>query len=83
MIYKGIVSAVNEDGKRVSVTHHSGDIVTAWLVVPSHLTGLLSVGTPVIYTAFDDNTGMILHREDGACATGSGDGGGGVEFTTD
>lgn len=71
MIYKGIVSAVNEDGKRVSVTHHSGDIVTAWLVVPFYLIGQLSVGTPVIYTTFDDNTGIIIHREDGAGYAGA------------
>lgn len=65
MIYKGIVSAVDPDGKRASVTPHSGDIVTAWLVVPFYLIGRLSVGTPVIYTVFDDNTGIIIHREDG------------------
>lgn len=64
MINKGIVSAVSPDGK-VSVTPHSGGIVTAWLVVPFYLIGQIPVGTPVIYTAFPDNTGIVIHREDG------------------
>lgn len=65
MIYKGIVSAINEFGDRVSVTPHSSGIVTFWLVVPFYLIGLLPVGTSVIYASFPDNTGIVLHREDG------------------
>lgn len=72
MIQKGVVSAVQTDGKMVSVTPYSGDIVTEWLVVPFHLIGLLQVGTAVIYTVFPDNTGIVLHREDGAGVAAGG-----------
>lgn len=66
MVRKGKVSSVVADGERVTVTRYTGETVTPELVVPYYLFGLLSVGDPVIYTLFEDNTGIILHKEDGA-----------------
>lgn len=65
MIKKGKVSAVLDGGKSVTVTPHSGGIVTAPLVVPFFLIGAVPVNTSVIYTVFDDNTGILLARSDG------------------
>lgn len=65
MIKKGNVSAVLDGGKRVTVTPVSGGIVTAPLVVPFFLIGALPVKTSVIYTVFDDNTGIVISRSDG------------------
>ena len=74
MIGKGKVSTISNDGKTVAVTPFNGEIVTADLVVPWYLIGLLAVGDPVIYTVFDDNTGIIIHKADGSgsCSCGSG-----------
>ena len=65
MIQKGQVSAVLDGGKFVTVTPYTGGTVTFPLVVPSFLVGDLPVHTPVVYTAFADNTGIILCRMDG------------------
>lgn len=65
MVNKGKVSALHDGGKLAAVTRYTGEIVTAGLVVPWYLIGALSVGDPVIYSLFDDNTGIILHRADG------------------
>ena len=65
MVHKGKVSSVLNDGKTVMVTPYAGGIVTAPLVVPFFLIGVLPIGTPVIYSTFDDNTGIILARTDG------------------
>ena len=82
MITKGRISAVKDGGKAAAVTRFTGEIVSAALVVPYHLIGALSVGDVVIYSMFEDNTGIILHKGDGSAAAGAG-GGGGVDFTTD
>jgi hypothetical protein len=66
MIKKGKVSAVLDGGKLVTITPLSGGIVTAPLVVPFFLIGAVPVNTSVIYTVFDDNTGIVLARSDGA-----------------
>ena len=81
MITKGRISAVADGGKAAAVTRFTGEIVSAALVVPYHLIGALSVGDVVIYSMFEDNTGIILHKGDGSAADGIG--GGGVDFTTD
>lgn len=65
MVKKGKVSTVSADGKTVMVTPYSGGIVTAPLVVPFFLIGALPINTPVVYTTFDDNTGIVLSRADG------------------
>ena len=65
MIKKGKVSAVLDDGKRVTVTPNSGGIVTAPLVVPFFLIGAVPVNTSVIYAVLEDNTGILLARSDG------------------
>lgn len=66
MIKKGKVSAILDGGKLVTITPLSGGIVTAPLVVPFFLIGAVPVNTSVIYTVFDDNTGIVLARSDGA-----------------
>jgi hypothetical protein len=66
MIKKGKVSAVLDGGRLVTITPLSGGIVTAPLVVPFFLIGAVPVNTSVIYTVFDDNTGIVLARSDGA-----------------
>ena len=53
-----------------TVTPRDGGLVSAALVVPAHLAGLMTVGTEVWYDTGNDNTGIILHRADGR---GSGD----------
>ena len=65
MVYKGIVSTLSNDGKTVMVTPHTGGIVTFPLVVPFFLVGALPIGTAVVYTVFEDNTGIVLSRADG------------------
>ena len=65
MVKKGKVSTVSADGKTVTVTPYSGGIVTSALIVPFFLIGALPVNTPVVYTTFDDNTGIVLSRADG------------------
>ena len=64
-ISKGIVSAIVDDGNKVAVKPYIGEIVTFDLVVPFFLVGCLKVGTPVVYTTFDDNTGIVISRMDG------------------
>lgn len=81
MLTKGKVSTVTGAGKLATVTPFTGEIVTAPLVVPFHLIGALNVGDVVIYETFADNTGIILHKEDGSATADMG--GGGVDFTTD
>lgn len=64
-INKGEVSAIVDDGRKVNVKPYTGEIVTVDLVVPFFLMGGLEVGMPVVYAAFDDNTGIVLARMDG------------------
>lgn len=66
MIKKGKVSAILDGGNLVTITPLSGGIVTAPLVVPFFLIGAVPVNTSVIYTVFEDNTGIVLARSDGA-----------------
>ena len=65
MIQKGKVSTVMNGGNAVTVTPYAGGTVTAPITVPVFLVGFLPVGTPVVYTIFDDNTGIVLARMDG------------------
>ena len=66
MIEKGYVSAILEEGKKVTVVPaFSSDVVSHELVVPAFLQGCLTVKTEVIYCWFQDDTGMVLARMDG------------------
>ena len=65
MIQKGKVSTVLNGGQSVTATPYSGGMVTAPLVVPTELIGLLSVNTPIVYITFSDGTGIVLARVDG------------------
>ena len=65
MVQKGKVSTVLNDGNAVTVTPYAGGTVTNAITVPFFLVGALSVGTPVAYVLFDDNTGIVLSRMDG------------------
>lgn len=65
MVKKGRISTLADDGKTATVTPYSGGIVSSPLVIPFFLIGALPIGTPVIYSVFEDNTGIILARADG------------------
>ena len=65
MVQKGKVSAILDGGRAVTVTPYVGATVTAALTVPSFLWGVLSIGTPVVFVVFEDNTGVVLARMDG------------------
>ena len=65
MVLKGKVSSVLNNGKMVTVTPYAGGTVTAPLVVQFFLVGALPINTPVAYTIFEDNTGIVLARMDG------------------
>lgn len=65
MVQKGKISTVLNNGKSVTVTPYSGGTVTAPITVPFFLIGALPVDTPVAYTVFPDNTGIVLARMDG------------------
>lgn len=65
MVQKGKVSSVLDGGKSVTATPYFGGAVTAPLVVPSELRGLLPVNTPIVYIAFEDGTGVVISRVDG------------------
>ena len=66
MVYKGKVSAIFDGGKTITATPYYGGTVTAPLTVPFFLIGALPVGTPIAYVVFEDNTGVVLSRMDGA-----------------
>lgn len=64
MIEKGTISTVS--GKKATVIpSFSNAPVSVELVVPFFLVGSLTVGMPVVYAQFEDNTGVILARMDG------------------
>lgn len=65
MVQKGKVAAVLDGGRAVTITPYAGTIVTTAITVPAYLSGLLTVGTPVVYVIFDDNTGVVISRMDG------------------
>ena len=66
MVLKGKVSGLLNGGAAVTVTPYGGGVVTVPLTVPYFLIGALEVNTPVVYRVFEDNTGLILSRMDGA-----------------
>lgn len=65
MVQKGKVSAIYDSGKTVAVTPYAGGTVTAPIIVPFFLVGVLPIGTAVAYVVFEDNTGIVLSRMDG------------------
>ena len=67
MIQKGKVSAILDGGKFITATPYVGETVTTQLTVPHSLIDALPIGTPILYTVFDDNTGVVLGRMDGYC----------------
>lgn len=64
MIDKGKISSISGNTAKV-IPSQSNDAVTTDVVIPVLLEGNLSVNTEVVYTTFDDNTGIILCRMDG------------------
>ena len=66
MVHKGKVSTVLDGGKAVTVTPYSGGTVTAPITVPFFLVGATPVGTAVAYVVFEDTTGIVISRMDGA-----------------
>lgn len=72
MIYKGMISAVLNDGTTVTATPYTGGTVSVPLTVPFFLVGALPVNTPIVYAVFPDNTGVVLTRMDGHGTGGSG-----------
>ena len=64
-VNKGTVSAIFDDGHTVEVKPYTGVVVTVRLVVPFFLFGCLTVGMPVAYCTFQDNTGIVFARMDG------------------
>lgn len=65
VVSKGKISALHDGGKTVEVKPYTGELVTARLVVPFFLFEGLEIGMEVVYSAFDDNTGLVLARMDG------------------
>lgn len=65
MMQKGKVSAVLDDGMRVTATPYGGGVVSVPLSVPAALIGILPINTPIVYITFDDNTGLVISRMDG------------------
>ena len=64
-VSKGTISALHDGGKTAEVKPYLGNVVTPRLVVPFFLIGSLEVEMPVVYAAFEDNTGVVLARMDG------------------
>ena len=66
MFDKGVISALKDGGARAEIMPSRSTVsVTAPLVVPEFLFGMLQVNDPVVFAMFDDNTGVILSRLDG------------------
>jgi hypothetical protein len=65
MMQKGMVSTVLDGGQKVTATPYGGGVVSAPLVVPASLIGILPINTPIVYVTFDDNTGLVISRMDG------------------
>ncbi len=66
IVNKGKISNILDGGSAVTVTPYQGGTVSPKLAVPFFLIGFLPIGTPVAYILFDDGTGIILSRMDGA-----------------
>ena len=62
-IDKGVITYVNVTVARVVPS--GPQTVSYDLIIPSKLRGSLSVGDAVVFSVFDDNTGIILYRADG------------------
>lgn len=62
---KGTISALYNGEKTATVKPYLGDVVTPEMVVPFFLYKSLTIGMPVVYVSFEDNTGVILARMDG------------------
>ena len=75
MLCKGKVSSVASGGGMATVTPYNGGIVTPFLVVPQSVGGVLSVGDPVVYALFQDNSGIIIARADGGGGNEGGEDG--------
>ena len=66
MIEKGVISTVGAGGKTATAVPSFSDTpVSATLTVPFYLIGCLEPGMPIVYTQFQDNTGVVLARMDG------------------
>jgi hypothetical protein len=65
MVRKGIIVAVLDGGRAVTVTPYAGSIVTVPITVPAYLAGKVAVGVAVAYVLFPDNTGILISRMDG------------------
>ena len=66
MIDKGFISSIDEIKRTaVVVPISAGAAVTHDLVIPYFLRDCLQANMPVVYAAFEDNTGIILARMDG------------------
>lgn len=64
-VSKGTISALYEGEKMATIKPYLGEVVTPKLVVPFFLFKCLEIGMPVVYVAFEDNTGVVLARMDG------------------
>lgn len=62
MIKKGLIATIN--GNKVTAVVGSNAVSCA-LNVPFYLIGCLTVGMPVVFVEFEDNTGLVLSRFDG------------------
>lgn len=66
MINKGFISSLTEGGKKaIVIPQESSGNVSFPLVVPYFLLECLEPNMPVVYSTFQDNTGIILARLDG------------------
>ncbi len=66
MINKGFISTIVDDGKKAIVIPQEANGTTTFsLVIPYFLLECLETNMPVVYAAFDDNTGIVLARLDG------------------
>lgn len=66
MIDKGTVSALVDGGKKaIVIPSMAKGTVTLPLIVSEMLIGFINVEDEVVYSTFDDNTGIILARLDG------------------
>ena len=81
MLKQGKISAIIDGGAKATVTPHRGGMVSPPLVVYAALIGALAVDTPVIYTIFPDNSGIVLSRADGTWNSDSV--GGSLDITED
>lgn len=65
MILKGTISAIYNNGRVATIKPYLGEVVTPKLAVQFYLWECLEVGMPVVYTVFEDCTGIVIARMDG------------------